>query len=115
GQVVRGQNAWPSLNFDVLRVFDKLAAFLPVGFYYKRFHRPRWLWPVFERVVRHIAGLGRIDVNSVPDLATEVEHVQTEVCVIGGGLTGMAAAAAAADAGASVLLLERQPRLGGRL
>src|SRR5437868_8702988 len=43
GQVVRGQNAWPSLNFDVLRVFDKVAAFLPVGFYYKRFHKPRWL------------------------------------------------------------------------
>ncbi len=115
GQVVRGQNAWPSLEFDLLRVFDRLSAFLPVGFYYRRFHRPRWLWPVFERVVRHLAGLGRIDVDSVPDLAAEVEHVQTEVCVVGGGSAGMAAAAAAAEAGASVLLLERQPVLGGRL
>src|SRR5207253_5113356 len=32
GQVVRRQNAWPSADCDVLRVFDKLDAFLPVGF-----------------------------------------------------------------------------------
>jgi sarcosine oxidase subunit alpha len=115
GQIVRGQNAWPSLDFDMLRVFDKLSAFLPVGFYYKRFHKPRWLWPLFERAVRHVAGLGRVYANSVPEFETEVEHLHTEVCVIGGGLTGMAAAAAAAEAGASVLLLERQPVLGGRL
>jgi sarcosine oxidase subunit alpha len=115
GQVVRGQNAWPSLDFDLLRVFDKLSAFLPVGFYYKRFHKPRWLWPLFERVVRHVAGLGRVDVNSVPDLATEVEHLHTEVCVVGGGPAGLAAAAEAVAAGAEVLLLDRQPRLGGHL
>ncbi len=115
GQVVAGQNAWPSLNFDVLRVFDKLSSFLPVGFYYKRFHKPRWLWPMFERVVRHIAGLGRIDVNGRPDLETQVEHLHAEVCVVGGGPAGLAAAMAAAEAGADVLLLDRQPRLGGHL
>jgi sarcosine oxidase subunit alpha len=115
GQVVSGQNAWPGLQFDLLRVFDKLSAFLPVGFYYKRFHKPRWLWPLFERVVRHVAGLGRIDVSSVPDLETEVEHLHTEVCVVGGGPAGLAAAAEAAAAGAEVLLLDRQPRLGGHL
>src|SRR5262245_63455528 len=36
GQVVCHQNACPSLNFDVLRVFDRLDRFLPVGFYYRR-------------------------------------------------------------------------------
>src|SRR5579871_5017585 len=61
GQVVCGQNAWPNLRFDALRILDYLHRFLPVGFYYKRFHKPRWLWPIFERVVRHIAGLGHID------------------------------------------------------
>jgi sarcosine oxidase subunit alpha len=115
GQVVRGQNAWPSLGFDLLRVFDTFSSFLPVGFYYKRFHRPRWLWPIFERVVRHVAGLGRIDINDVPDLATEVEYHHPEVCVVGGGPAGLAAAAEAAAAGAEVLLLDRQPRLGGHL
>jgi sarcosine oxidase subunit alpha len=115
GQVVRGQNAWPSLGFDLLRVFDTFSSFLPVGFYYKRFHRPRWLWPVFERVVRHVAGLGRIDINDIPDLETEVEYHHPEICVVGGGPAGLAAAAEAAAAGADVLLLDRQPRLGGHL
>jgi sarcosine oxidase, subunit alpha len=115
GQIVRGQNAWPGLRFDLLRVFDKLDAFLPVGFYYKRFHRPRWLWPIFERVVRHVAGLGRIDVNAVPDLETEVEYYHPEVCVVGGGPAALAAAAEAAASGAEVLLVDRQPRLGGHL
>jgi sarcosine oxidase subunit alpha len=115
GQVVRGQNAWPSLGFDLLRVFDRLSYFLPVGFYYKRFYKPRWAWPIFERVVRRIAGLGRVDVRSRPDLDTEVEHRHAEVCVVGGGPSGLAAANAAAEAGADVLLLERLPVLGGRL
>jgi sarcosine oxidase subunit alpha len=115
GQVVSHQNAWPSLGFDVLRVFDRLDRFLPVGFYYKRFHRPRWLWPLFEHAVRQVAGLGRIDVRERPDLGTEVEYLHAEVCVVGGGPAGLAAAAAAAGAGADVLLLERQPAPGGRL
>src|SRR5262249_492704 len=115
GQVVRPQNVWPSLNFDVLRVFDYLDRFLPVGFYYKRFHKPRWLWPLFEHTVRHIAGLGVIDVNATPTLEAEIEHLHTEVCVIGGGPAGLAAAERAAQAGASVLLLEKLPRVGGHL
>ena len=115
GQKVTGQNAWPSLNFDVLRIFDKLDALLPVGFYYKSFHKPRWLWPIFEHVVRHIAGLGHVDLKAVPDLDKECEHLHAEVCVIGGGASGIAAANAAAEAGADVLLLERMPMLGGRM
>ena len=115
GQVVQAQNAWPSLDFDVLHVFDKLDAFLPVGFYYKRFHKPRWLWPIFEKVVRRVAGLGKIDVTALPNLETQVEHRHVEICVVGGGPAGQAAANAAVAAGADVLLLERMPMLGGRL
>ena len=33
--------------------------FTPVGFYYKTFIRPRRLWPLYEKVLRHAAGLGR--------------------------------------------------------
>src|SRR5947209_4851952 len=115
GQVVRGQHAWPGLRFDLLRVFDRLSYFLPVGFYYKRFHKPRWLWPIFEHTVRRLAGLGRIDITARPDRDAAAEHLQAEVCVIGAGPAGLAAAAAAAQAGADVLLLERQPEWGGHL
>jgi sarcosine oxidase subunit alpha len=115
GQVVAGQNAWPGLRFDLLRIFDRLAFFLPVGFYYKRFHKPRWLWPVFEHVVRHVAGLGRIDVRAWPESDDEVEHLQADVCVVGAGPAGLAAAAAAAEVGADVVLLEREPQWGGHL
>jgi sarcosine oxidase subunit alpha len=113
GQVVRGQHAWPALRFDLLRAFDHLSYFLPVGFYYKRFHKPRWLWPLFEHAVRRLAGLGRIDVRTPASPAAAVEHLHTEVCVIGAGPAGLAAAAAAAEAGAEVLLLDRQPQPGG--
>jgi len=115
GQVVRSQNNWPSLEHDCLRIFDRMSYFLPVGFYYKRFHKPAWLWPIFERLVRNIAGLGRIDVKSTPIVDAEVEYLHTDVCVIGAGPAGMAAASAAANAGAEVLLLERDAQVGGHL
>ncbi|HEV3143484.1 MAG TPA: 2Fe-2S iron-sulfur cluster-binding protein [Gemmataceae bacterium] len=115
GQSVCHQNAWPSLRFDALRIFDHLDFLLPVGFYYKHFHKPRWIWPLFERAVRNIAGLGRIDIHAVPAGDAEVEHLHTEVCVIGGGPAGLAAAAEAAQGGANVLLLERWPQPGGHL
>src|SRR6516162_5263493 len=73
GQVVAHQNAWPTLGFDVMRVFDRLHRFLPVGFYYKRFYKPRWLWPIFEHIVRHVAGLGEVDTH-----AALAEHADIE-------------------------------------
>jgi sarcosine oxidase subunit alpha len=115
GQVVEPQNVWPALGFDVLRTFDRFDRFLPVGFYYKQFHKPRWLWPVFEHVVRHIAGLGKVDVHDHPEVDAELEHIHTEVCVVGGGPAGLAAAAEAAEAGARVVLVEREAHLGGHL
>jgi NADPH-dependent 2,4-dienoyl-CoA reductase/sulfur reductase-like enzyme len=41
--------------------------------------------------------------------------VQTEVVVVGGGPAGIAAAAVAAECGASVLLLDENPSLGGQI
>jgi sarcosine oxidase subunit alpha len=115
GQLVTHQNAWPSLDFDMLRIFDNLEFLLPVGFYYKRFHKPGWLWPIFEHTVRQVAGLGQIDVGIEREVACSVEHIHSDVCVIGGGRAGLAAARAAKSAGANVVLIDREPALGGRL
>ena len=44
-----------------MAVTDVLGGpFTPPGFYYKTFIRPRRLWPVYEWVLRHAAGLGRL-------------------------------------------------------
>ncbi|RPI88340.1 MAG: hypothetical protein EHM42_04460, partial [Planctomycetaceae bacterium] len=58
GLQVKSQNAWPSPKFDVLRVLDRLGRFMPVGFYYKGMYKPRWMWPLWEKFIRRIAGLG---------------------------------------------------------
>ncbi|MDA0709354.1 MAG: FAD-dependent oxidoreductase [bacterium] len=40
-------------------------------------------------------------------------HLETDVIVVGGGGTGLAAAVSSAESGASVVLLEKMPELGG--
>lgn len=115
GMVVNTQNAWPSVRFDVLSIFNRLQRFMPVGFYYKRMYRPRWMWPIWEKIIRQIAGLGRVDREHGGAGIYDKVNQFTDVAVIGGGLAGMHAALAAADAGAHVTLIDEQPQLGGHL
>lgn len=115
GMAVRGQNAWPSVRWDWLGVFDRLDRLLPVGFYYKTFIRPRFMWPVYERVLRRLAGLGTVDVDARPELHPRKRNIYTDVAVIGGGPAGCLAALEAAAVGAKVVLIDDQPRLGGHL
>lgn len=112
---VRSQNAWPSLKRDALRLTDRMSALLPVGFYYKTFIRPRRLWPVYENVLRRVAGLGALDPRSQPRTTYVHESRHTDVAVVGGGPAGLAAASEAARLGAHVTLIDEQPELGGHL
>ncbi len=114
GMKVESQNAWPSPKFDLLAVLDRLQAFMPVGFYYKRMYKPRRAWPIWERVIRQIAGLGRIDRHNSGGRYEKL-NLFADVAVIGGGWAGLHAALAAADAGADVVLIDEQPELGGHL
>jgi sarcosine oxidase subunit alpha len=117
GMAVRSQNAWPSLTHDVMAVFDRLDRFLPVGFYYKTFIRPRAMWPAYERVLRRAAGLGAIDPDphrfQVPYYDKQYRHA--EVTIVGGGPAGMSAALESAERGARVVLIDENPELGGHL
>ena len=115
GMRVRSQNAWPSLRFDLLSLTDRFDRLLPVGFYYKTFIRPRRLWPLYEAVLRRVAGLGRIDPKSRPELGQRKRHAWCDVAVIGGGPAGCFAAIAAAEGGARVMLIDDGVRLGGHL
>jgi sarcosine oxidase subunit alpha len=115
GMRVRHQNAWPSLGADALAVVNKLDFLLPVGFYYKTFIRPRALWPLYEKALRHAAGLGVVDFAADGRDDYEVLHLHADVLVVGGGPAGMAAGLEAAQAGARVILLEAEAALGGHL
>src|SRR5919108_6168264 len=90
GSVVRSQNASPALDFDALSIVDKIGGpFTPVGFYYRTMIRPRWAWPYYERFLRSVAGLGRVDKHARRSRRFDVEHRRAEVLVIGGGRSGV--------------------------
>jgi sarcosine oxidase subunit alpha len=112
GLVAQSLNCWPSLGFDLGGINNWFSAVLPAGFYYKTFKWPSW--HLFEPTIRRMAGLGRISRERDPDRYEEVA-VSVDVLVVGGGIAGLAAAIAAAEAGAPTLLLTSAPVLGGAL
>src|SRR5262249_20452947 len=96
GLDVRAVNTAGGLPRDRLRFTEWFSAFLPVGFYYKAFHTPRRLFPFYERQMRKVAGLGRLD--STARLSGEPkEYATCDVLVVGAGPSGLAAAIAAAE------------------
>ena len=114
GMEVSAQNVWPSLSFDVKAANQLVSRFLPPGFYYKTFMAPRGLWPWYQRVLGRFAAGGVVDPEHH---SAEYDHryAHPDVLVAGGGPAGMAAAIAAAESGASVILVEEEPALGGHL
>ena len=114
GADVRSQNTWPSLSFDVKAVNQLAGRFLGPGFYYKTFIRPQRLWPLYERVLQRFVHAGQVSADT-PRIVVDKRYAHPDVLVAGGGPAGMAAAVAAAQAGARVMLVEEEHRLGGHL
>ena len=115
GIQVRHQNAWPSLNYDFLSILDRLQWLMPVGFYYKALHRPKFFWRLAQRVIRRVGGLGTVKTDKIPETHYHHRYQHADVAVIGGGPAGLSAALEAAGHGASVTLVDDQPNLGGHL
>jgi sarcosine oxidase subunit alpha len=114
GSVVTPQNVVGRLDLDFLSVVDKVGGpFTPVGFYYRTMIRPRRLWPLYEKFLRGVAGLGRLGAHAGHSRRYDVEHRRARVLVVGGGQAGRAAALAAATAGPGVVLVDEGPRLEG--
>jgi sarcosine oxidase, subunit alpha len=112
GAEVVGQNVWGSLDHDLLAVTDKLGGpFTPVGFYYRTMIRPRWAWPLYEKFLRNVAGLGRIDPHAERSNRYDTEHRHAEVLVIGAGDAGVARAKELAAEGRSVVLVDERRHL----
>jgi len=114
GMDVHAQNVWPSLRFDVGAINQAVGHFTGAGFYYKTFIKPQRLWPTYEKVLQRYAAGGQV----APGLehgSYDKRYAHPDVLVAGGGPAGMAAALAAADAGAQVMLVEEEHELGGHL
>ena len=115
GLCAESQNRWPSLRLDFGRISDLLSPLFPSGFYYKTFMWPRSAWKaLYEPLIRRSAGLGRAPTLPDPDrYATLYAHC--DVLVVGAGPAGLAAALAASEGGASVILCDEQAEPGGSL
>jgi sarcosine oxidase, subunit alpha len=110
GAEIVGQNVWGSLDHDLLAMTDKLGGpFTPVGFYYRTMIRPRWAWPLYEKFLRNVAGLGRIDPHAERSTRYDTEHRHADVLVVGGGSSGVEAATRHVGEGKSVVLVEENP------
>ncbi|MEZ5818983.1 MAG: sarcosine oxidase subunit alpha family protein [Hyphomicrobiaceae bacterium] len=122
GLAAESQNRWPSLERDAASVNDRLSELFPAGFYYKTFMGPKRLgragraaWKrVYEPAIRRMAGLGRAPAVADPDRYS-ARYAHCDVLVAGAGPAGLAAALAAAEAGASVIVADEQAELGGSL
>lgn len=114
GVQVTGQNFNGSLDNDKDAYLGKFSKFMPVGFYYRSFYKPKGAWKLWEPIIRKKAGLGVLDLKFQPEYYDKA-YLFADLAVIGAGPAGLQAALTAANAGAKVLLIEQQPVLGGSL
>lgn len=114
GLTATSQNHWPSLEFDVGAVNNRLSRFFPAGFYYKTFMHPRPAWKhLFEPIIRRSAGLGLPPTEPDAD-RYEYLYPHCDLLIAGGGIAGLQAARIAGAAGARVILAEQAAHWGGR-
>lgn len=99
---------------DKNKYIDKLSPFLPVGFYYKTFYKPKRLFPFWEDKIRKAAGLGKVNFN-YPRLLKPKRYAHCDVLIVGAGASGLSAAVAAANQGLKVILVDENKQAGGSL
>jgi sarcosine oxidase subunit alpha len=112
GAVVEGQNAFPSAEVDLLGAVDFL--FSRGLDHHTLMTGSSVLNKLANKVVRQLSGLGKLPERAATELP-EVAERSVDVCVIGGGPAGLAAATACAHRGRTVLLVDDQLRPGGSL
>ena len=112
GAEVEGQNAFPSAEVDLLGAVDFL--FSRGLDHHTLMTGSSVLNKLANKVVRQLSGLGKLPAHAATELP-EVAERRVDVCVIGGGPAGLAAAIACAQRGRSTLLVDDQLRPGGSL
>jgi sarcosine oxidase subunit alpha len=112
GSEVEGQNAFPSAEVDLLGAVDFL--FSRGMDHHTLMTGSSVLNKLANKVVRQLSGLGKLPGRAATELP-EVAERNVDVCVIGGGAAGLAAAGACAQRGRTTLLVDDQLRPGGSL
>ncbi len=114
GMEIISQNRWPSLRYDFGAINNILSPIFSAGFYYKTFMGPKGFWKnLYEPLIRRSAGLGKPPKN-FRSKSTHQYH-NTDVVIIGAGLSGLAAAKKFINTKYKVLLIEQDSYLGGVL
>jgi sarcosine oxidase subunit alpha len=112
GAEVEGQNAFPSAEVDLLGAVDFLFA---RGLdHHTLMTGSSVLNRLANKVVRQLSGLGRLPSAPATELPAVAER-NVDVCVIGGGAAGLAAATECARRGKRTFLVDDQLRPGGSL
>ncbi len=103
---IETENAWPSPRFDLGRIFDLL---FPRGIDTTRgLLRPSAARPVYQWVVRRLAGYGRFPTPSAPTPPAPARRFEAEVGIVGAGPAGRAVAARLAlEPGGTTVILDR--------
>lgn len=110
GMTLEAVNTFGGVESDRASIINFFSAFLPVGFYYKAFHNKK-LFPFWERTIRNISGLGKLDANT-PHIRTPKRYDFCDVLVIGAGVSGLSAGLAAAESGAEVVIVDENANIG---
>ena len=112
GAEVQGQNAFPSAEVDLLGAVDFL--FSRGMDHHTLMTGSSVLNRLANKVVRQLSGLGKLPTAPTGELP-EVRRHDVDVCVIGGGPAGLAAAREIARAGKRAVLVDDQMQPGGSL
>jgi sarcosine oxidase subunit alpha len=115
GLACQRQNAFPSADVDLLAAADWL---FPTGMdHHTMMTGSRAGNAMFLKLVREMGGSGTLPDPTAADEPATLEDLQADVCIVGGGPAGLAAARAVAEAtpAARVVLFDEQATPGGSL